>query len=115
MVTDEYKQNLVNLIHKTREAILRLLKIAPDTVPYTLCELARQPTDKTSERLEEELAAREDDEAKEAFCQLLIVGLSAVGTKLERFEAELQLRTQPDNQPRAKRKFQGFKKRKGAW
>jgi len=113
--TEEVKADLVNKINACREAVKKLMNIAPDTVPHYLQLLAELPEDQTRTKLDEMLSGYEDDAARMAFCQALVIAMSATAKNMERFEADLKLRTQPDDAPRVRRKFQGFRKRRGSW
>ncbi len=113
--TEEVKQGLVDKINSCREAVRKLINIAPDVVPHFLRVMAETPEEATRTRLDELLAGHEDDEKRMAFCQMMVVAMTTTAESLGRYEAELKLRTQPEGEPRVKRQFQGFKKRQGSW
>jgi hypothetical protein len=107
------KEQVIERIKGCREQVNRLLEIAPDTVPAFLKKLAMD-----EEGIESRLDKEEEgksEAAKAVYYMMIDAGISSITKELERFEADLQRRIQPEGEPRIKRKFKNFKKRKGTW
>jgi len=114
-VPNEIREELIKQISASQTAIKNVLQMAPDTVPYNLQEFSELDEEGIKTKLDSFLEAHNSREERIAFCDMLRGSMENIKKSAEMFEAELKLRTQPDDVPRVQRKFRGFKQRKGTW